>query len=260
MEHSLHINYEYVLDFCSKQKATTGTVAPVILDYGCGRGETVTTGRARGLDLYGAEIFYTDGKGREVIAELGLLGSVIREIKDGRLDFPDAFFDVVVSNQVMEHVVDLDAVLDEIDRVLKPGGVSLHLFPSRDVWREGHCGIPFIHWFRNDSPLRRPYMLALRRMGMGFFKKNKPPEKFTDTFLPWLEKYTHYRTRPEIFRSFRRQFSIELIEDDYICFRLEKTGRKAFVPLVHFPLFKPLVKELFRKLGGLVLLAKKETD
>ena len=36
-------------------------------------------------------------------------------------------------------------VLAKISRVLKPGGMVLSLFPDKGVWREGHCGIPFLH-------------------------------------------------------------------------------------------------------------------
>jgi ubiquinone/menaquinone biosynthesis C-methylase UbiE len=41
-----------------------------------------------------------------------------------RLDFPDASFDVVFSFDTMEHVTQPDAVLHEMARVLRPGGVA----------------------------------------------------------------------------------------------------------------------------------------
>ena len=52
-------------------------------------------------------------------------------------------FDLVLSNQVIEHVEDLDAVLCEIHRVLKPGGAFLSLFPSKDVIRKTIVASPF---------------------------------------------------------------------------------------------------------------------
>jgi SAM-dependent methyltransferase len=45
------------------------------------------------------------------------------------LTFPDGFFDVVITSDVLEHVVDLDAALQEIKRVLKPGGYHLFTVP-----------------------------------------------------------------------------------------------------------------------------------
>jgi len=254
----MHVNHEYIIDFCERRKKSSVQGSFAALDYGCGKGETVIAGRARGLEIFGAEAFYEGSNIRPDIEASGLFGTTIREIKNGRLDFPDDFFDVVVSNQVFEHVTDLDAVLGEILRVLKPGGVTLNLFPSRDVWREGHCGIPFVHWFPKTSRLRRPYMLTLRRLGMGKFKGHKPPEKFVDHMLEWLDQFTFYRKRSDILRSFRRHFSVELIEDDNICFRLDATGRGSLKSLARFLLFKPLAKEMFRKLGGLVILAKKQ--
>jgi SAM-dependent methyltransferase len=41
-----------------------------------------------------------------------------------RMTFPDASFDVVHSYDVLEHVDDVDAVLREIARVLRPGGMA----------------------------------------------------------------------------------------------------------------------------------------
>jgi SAM-dependent methyltransferase len=45
------------------------------------------------------------------------------------LTLPDASFDLVVCNEVFEHVPDLGRVLAEIARILRPGGVLLATFP-----------------------------------------------------------------------------------------------------------------------------------
>jgi hypothetical protein len=44
-------------------------------------------------------------------------------------DFGDGLFDLVVSNDVLEHVPDLDRALYESRRILKPGGLCLATFP-----------------------------------------------------------------------------------------------------------------------------------
>lgn len=54
---------------------------------------------------------------------------------DGRtIPFNDSTFDIVFSSNVLEHVEDLGALLTEIRRVLRPGGLSIHLMPT-PAWR-----------------------------------------------------------------------------------------------------------------------------
>lgn len=52
---------------------------------------------------------------------------IVRRMEDGAIPFSDETFDIVVSNQAMEHVPDLDFSLSEVDRVLAPGGLVLGL-------------------------------------------------------------------------------------------------------------------------------------
>lgn len=42
---------------------------------------------------------------------------------------PSASFDVVLTQEVLEHVPDLDAALADMARILKPGGIALGTFP-----------------------------------------------------------------------------------------------------------------------------------
>src|SRR5438552_15740435 len=135
----LHVNYRFVLDFARKI-SPDGT----ILDYGCGGGQVVRAGLEQHLQIYGCEAFYEGGHGSKSDAA-NLLGTRIFEMKDGKIPFPDQYFDCVVNNQVFEHVQDIDLALSEIYRVLKPGGHMLSLFPSLEVLREGHCGVPLAH-------------------------------------------------------------------------------------------------------------------
>ena len=44
---------------------------------------------------------------------------------NGRFPFEDARFDVVTSNQVIEHLVETDNFVSEIFRVLRPGGYAV---------------------------------------------------------------------------------------------------------------------------------------
>jgi 2-polyprenyl-6-hydroxyphenyl methylase/3-demethylubiquinone-9 3-methyltransferase len=47
------------------------------------------------------------------------------------LPFADASVDVVLSSCVVEHLPDVDGFLAEAIRILRPGGSSIHMFPSK---------------------------------------------------------------------------------------------------------------------------------
>ncbi|TLZ21848.1 MAG: class I SAM-dependent methyltransferase [Gammaproteobacteria bacterium] len=49
----------------------------------------------------------------------------------GHIPYPDAAFDVAFADNVMEHLTDPTAVLGEVCRVLRPGGVFLFKTPNR---------------------------------------------------------------------------------------------------------------------------------
>lgn len=88
------------------------------------------------------------------------------------LPFPEASFDVVISNHVIEHVGDRDAQLAhlrEIGRVLRPGGVGYLAVPNRWMITEPHYRLKFLSWL--PRPWRSPY---LRWMGKGEFYDCEP--------------------------------------------------------------------------------------
>ena len=85
-----------------------------------------------------------------------------------QLEFPDASFDVVVCSHVYEHVPDAARLMEEIYRVLRPGGVCYFAGNVRLVVMEPHYRLPFLSWL--PRPLAHLY---LRATGKGRFYYEK---------------------------------------------------------------------------------------
>jgi SAM-dependent methyltransferase len=75
------------------------------------------------------------------------------------IPYPDASFDVVISYDVLEHVEDPRASVAEIRRVLRPGGLSLNVFPVYFGARSHHLdyitNVPGLHWLFSSPTLVR---------------------------------------------------------------------------------------------------------
>lgn len=111
-----------------------------ILDFGCGNGRNTYAL----LDLG-----YPNVRGFDIKDYLDLRspGDRIRfdtSLRpDGRLPFDDASFDLIISDQVFEHVLDQVSVFRELHRITKPGGRHFHIIPSPYRLLEPHLRVPF---------------------------------------------------------------------------------------------------------------------
>ena len=97
-----------------------------VLDLGSGAGTDSLIaaqmvgeeGRVTGIDMTQEML----AKARAAAAEMGATNVEFVEGEAERLPFPDASFDVVISNGVIDLIPDKDAVFTELYRVLAPGG------------------------------------------------------------------------------------------------------------------------------------------
>ena len=251
---SLHPNHSYLLEWATR--ATRDRPGARVLDFGCGSGERVAAGRSAGIEMFGAETFYEGGSRREDVVRKGFLGTVIREIEDGQLPFDEGWFDLVVSNEVFEHVDDLEGALSEIDRVLTDEGRLVCLFPSVEVLREGHIGIPLAHRLRKGSRTRYAYALSFRALGLGCWKKDKPWQTWTRDALEWLDEYTVYRPGSVVLGSLSRHFRVVAsMEDDYIRHRVALLVPDRWARLVTTPPLASLARASCRRLLGMAIVA-----
>lgn len=245
-------NYEFCAQWVVDQDL--GEAARV-LDYGCGAGQIVKELRKRRVQAFGCDVFYEGGDYAEYVDANLLEEGVIRRMRVGGIPFSSASFDLVLSNQVMEHVENLDHVLGEIQRVLKPGGTLLSLFPDAGVWREGHCGIPFLHWFSKGGRTRVYYAAGLRVLGLGYYKGDKSAMRWSEDFCTWLDNWTHYRTKSDINSVYGRYFQeVRHIEEHWLQQRLDR--RKPFVAWIP----ETIQRLVVNKLCGMVFVARKPGD
>jgi SAM-dependent methyltransferase len=255
MSHGHSINYEYVLDAARR---FASTAHPRVLDYGCGGGTVVRLGVARGLDIEGVDTYAGDYDALRRKLPAGVQSRIHRI--DGPLPFPDAAFDVVVSNQVFEHIADPPRVLAEIRRVLKPGGVFLALFGVREGWYEGHVRVYFAHRLQAWPMLQRRYLALAYRLG---FRRRTSALK---TAAEWsaqqghvLQTMCYYHRVADVRRWWREAFGEEprSLAADWLLYRMSSRRGSKMLERTPQAILDPLCRAICRVRAGEILLARR---
>ncbi|MBK5225504.1 MAG: class I SAM-dependent methyltransferase [Thermoleophilia bacterium] len=151
--------------------------------------------------------------------------------------YPDGSFDFITSNSVMEHVMDYDFVFREVARCLRPGGVCVHLFPTREVLWEGHALMPIVHKIR-DVDKRARYMRLFARMGFtGHYKREmdrrdwKSVDEFARIFSRVLETDTNYITEKKltsVARAAELNISYRYTKDLFLAKAQSFVGKRSY--------------------------------
>src|SRR3954451_15708430 len=93
-----------------------------VLEIGGARGD-----QARAIASWGAAVESIDVAGRDVG---GLLVFPVRDYDGFHIPFADHVYYVIFSSNVLEHVPHIHDLLMEMRRVLRLGGVAIHVMPS----------------------------------------------------------------------------------------------------------------------------------
>jgi 2-polyprenyl-3-methyl-5-hydroxy-6-metoxy-1,4-benzoquinol methylase len=138
-ERSVELNFGNIVRLAHVE--LTGTPGPIMCDLGCGDGilterlaSHLQASRVEVVETYGPHVELAQGRGFHVHGD----------DLNGPLSFPDGSFDLVVSNQVIEHLYDTDLFLAESVRMLKPGGTLIVSTENPASWH--NIGALVIGW------------------------------------------------------------------------------------------------------------------
>lgn len=88
-------------------------------------------------------------------------GYQFKKVGDASLPFKNESFDIVVSNYVLEHVRDQKKHINEINRVLKKGGICYLSTPNKFWPVESHYKLPFLSML--PKKIARFYLKIFRK-------------------------------------------------------------------------------------------------
>jgi 2-polyprenyl-3-methyl-5-hydroxy-6-metoxy-1,4-benzoquinol methylase len=114
-----------------------------VLDIGCGRGVLLAELAARGLETHGVEHTATAARGADPRAHI----RIAPELTEAR--YPAEYFDKVIIWHVLEHLRHPRATIDEVQRILRPGGRLIVAVPNFGSVQAHWAGAA---WFHLDPP------------------------------------------------------------------------------------------------------------
>jgi SAM-dependent methyltransferase len=106
-----------------------------VLDIGCGNGYVLYQYARHGAEVTGVDLTRTAIELSRKRFALGGLSGDFMEVDGDKLPFPDGHFDIVCSMGVLHHISDPRPMVEEIFRVLKPGGRLIVMLYYRYSWK-----------------------------------------------------------------------------------------------------------------------------
>ncbi len=218
-----------------------------MLDFGCGSGRMVRSFLDKGYDTYGADIEEFWLLGDEKLNQppwppddLERFGRI--SLHPYRLPFEDNTFDFCCSTVVFEHVQNFKEAFAEIKRVLKPGGATLHIFPSRYLPVEPHLHVPLAALFQSSA-----YLSIWARLGIrNEHQQGMTWQETTRYNVEWLKTNVNYVTARQIEHDAMQTFgNIQFPHRSYVKHGYGKAGKLG--RSLPFPFFSQLAFTFFRR-------------
>ena len=161
-----------LVDFASYRGKT-------LLEVGCGAGiDLVRFARAgaivTGIDLSATAIDLA----RKNLTQNGL--NVDLSVMNGEaMQFPDNHFEVVYAHGVLQYTANIEKLLSEIHRVLKPGGEAIMMVYNRNSWLNMMRHITNVSLEHEDAPVLNKYSISELKQFLKPFRSYRiVPERF----------------------------------------------------------------------------------
>jgi 2-polyprenyl-3-methyl-5-hydroxy-6-metoxy-1,4-benzoquinol methylase len=162
-----------------------------VLDVGCGRGVLLREIAERGFEAHGVEANAPAARGADPRAEV----RIAPRLADA--GYPAAFFDEVVIWHVLEHLRDPRGTLEEVRRILRPGGRLVVAVPNFSSAQARWAGPA---WFHLDLPRHLfhfplPALVQLLE-GCGFVVESEHHFSLRQNPFGWVQSALNMRSLP----------------------------------------------------------------
>ncbi len=213
----------------------------VVLDIGCGAGGKSLYYASHGAKkVVGLEILekYRD-EAYALAKELGIDNFEFVAADAAHTPFEDNSFDCIIMNDAMEHVARPEAVLDEMQRILTPGGKLYINFPPYNHPFGAHLSdavaIPWVHVFFSDKTLIEGYkdLVKDKPDGADRIKFRISTDENGNEYFSYINKMTIKR-----FAKIKENVNLKTVHYEEIPLRpflkplCKGAGREFFVKMV----------------------------
>ncbi|HEY4254513.1 MAG TPA: class I SAM-dependent methyltransferase [Roseomonas sp.] len=236
-------NHTYLLDL-----AAAAHPSESVLDYGCGRGEAVALGVQRGQDMWGVDTFGgVWAEWRTAIATDAI--DRVQPISSGAAPFNGGAFGAIMANQVLEHVQRPAIILDDIHRMLRPGGTFYATLPVHETWFEPHIGLYFPHRLSNRS--QRHFLSLMHSLGFGASRHSgQSRAQWVGSAQRNMQVDIFYHRGHELIALMERRFGAPVRDLSLDYMRKRLGARARLVPAA-------LLRQICRARAGLFLEVRK---
>ncbi|VAX13112.1 hypothetical protein MNBD_GAMMA24-1919 [hydrothermal vent metagenome] len=217
----------------------------IIMDFGCGAGQVVHELRNLGYKAFGCDI--------KIDTQSIHDKNIIRLINFSpyKLPFEDNIFDLILNDQVFEHVQNYPEVISEINRVLKPDGCCLHIFPSRYRLIESHVYVPLSSIIKSY-----PWLLFWAKVGIrNEFQADLSAKETATRNHDYLRGHTNYLSKKQITKQFNGHFN-DIVYCENLFLKHLKGGRYIYALSKIFP----FIPSLYSTFKTRILLTKHSAE
>ena len=219
-----------------------------ILDYGCGGGQTVVYLNLMGFkNVYGIDIAPQDVNNK-LLKLSGVREDHCLQYDGITMAFEENKFDFVFSEQVLEHVYEIEAYYKEASRVMKSGAMALFSFPHRMIPYDSHGRTWFIH-------------MLPRQMTFFFYRILGRDVEYLDRIMNFQTISYHEKIAKKYFCDVKNIASERIknfSEDDLRRYKGNKTLRKFVDVMVKNKISGPIALALLSNLAMADLVMKKK--
>ncbi len=230
---------KFYLEFCSKDEMFKDKD---ILDVGCGAaGKSLYYLSQGAKSVTGMDVVESyEKEAYDLQEKLGLSGFKFVTGDAANTNFEDNTFDSIIMNDAMEHVDKPKEVLEEVYRILKPGGRLYVNFPPYNHPFGAHLsdaiGIPWVHLFFSDKTLIKGYKQLVKNLpdGENRIKFRISEDKYGNEYFSYINKMTIKRFNALLKdTSFVKKYYKEVpLRDAFKTFSSKKIFKDCLVKMV----------------------------